>query len=81
MPANYLTSFGGYQSDPWNASCAILLWLNAAQATRLQLAIAVAGQHLMYFQFLTLPSDIHSIAVSSRFLRVSSVLASVIHST
>jgi len=21
MPANYLTSFGGYQSKSWNASC------------------------------------------------------------
>ena len=35
----------------------------------------------MYFQFRGLPAAIHSTAVSSRFLRVSSVLASVIHST
>jgi len=34
----------------------------------------------MYFQFRGLPSAIHSIAVSRRFRRVSSVFASVIHS-
>jgi protein CrcB len=32
-----------------------------------------------YFQFLRLPSDIHSMAVRSRFSRVASVLASVSH--
>src|SRR6266508_936695 len=35
----------------------------------------------MYFQFRGLPAAIHSTAVSIRFLRVSPVLASVIHST
>src|SRR5207244_357420 len=33
-----------------------------------------------YFQFLGLPSAIQAIAVSRRFFRVASVLASVIHS-
>jgi len=34
----------------------------------------------MYFQFLGLPSAIHSIAVARRFTRVSSRFASLIHS-
>lgn len=36
-------------------------------------------QQLTCFQFLDFPSTIHSIAVFIRFVRVASVLASVIH--
>jgi hypothetical protein len=39
------------------------------------------SQQFMYFQFLGFPSASHSIVVASRFERVASVLASVIHST
>src|SRR5687768_5513547 len=39
----------------------------------------MAGLRIMYFQLRGLPWASHSIAVASRFFRVASVLASVIH--
>lgn len=42
---------------------------------------SVSNHFFMYFQFRCFPSDIHSTAVSSLFVRVSSVPASVTQST
>src|SRR5688500_3704953 len=43
--------------------------------------LTVGLQHFSYFQFLDFPSLNHSIVVASRFSRVGSVFASVIHIT